>query len=157
MVKNPPAVWETWVWSVCWEDPLEKGMTTHLSSLTWRIPWTEEPGRRYSPRGHKELDMTEWLSLPFCVVVNKIKDGSILLFSHWAVSNFATPWTVALQAPLSVDFPRQEYWSGLSLPSLVRFPNARIRLVSAALSDGFLTTELPGKLLGVIFVTRILF
>ena len=39
------AVQETWVWSLDWEDPLEKGMTTHSSILAWSIPWTEEPGR----------------------------------------------------------------------------------------------------------------
>ena len=47
MVKNPPAmqeVQETWVQSLGWEDPLEEGMATHSSILTWRIPWTEEPG-----------------------------------------------------------------------------------------------------------------
>ena len=40
LVKNPPAVWETWVWSLGWEDPLEKGKSTHSSILAWRIPWT---------------------------------------------------------------------------------------------------------------------
>ena len=45
MVKNLPAVRETWVQSLGQEDPLEKGMTTHSSILAWRIPWTEEPGR----------------------------------------------------------------------------------------------------------------
>ena len=44
MVKNPPAMRETWVRSLGWEDPLEKGMATHSSILAWRIPWTEEPG-----------------------------------------------------------------------------------------------------------------
>ena len=38
MVKNPPAVWETWVQSLGWEDLLEKGMATHTSILAWRIP-----------------------------------------------------------------------------------------------------------------------
>ena len=38
MVKNPPAMWETWVQSLGWEDPLEEGMTTHSSILAWRIP-----------------------------------------------------------------------------------------------------------------------
>ena len=61
-VKNPPAVWETWIQSLGWEDPLEKGMATHSSILAWRIPWTEEPGG-YSPRGGEESDMTERLSL----------------------------------------------------------------------------------------------
>ena len=44
MVKNVPAMQETWVRSLDWEDPLEEGMATHSSILTWRIPWTEEPG-----------------------------------------------------------------------------------------------------------------
>ena len=44
MVKNLPAVWETWVRSLGWEDPVEEGMATHLSILAWRIPLTEEPG-----------------------------------------------------------------------------------------------------------------
>ena len=44
MVKNLPAMWETQVPSLGWEDPLEKGMATHSSILAWRILWTEEPG-----------------------------------------------------------------------------------------------------------------
>ena len=39
------AVWETWVQFLGWEDPLEKGMTTHFTILAWRIPWTEKSGR----------------------------------------------------------------------------------------------------------------
>ena len=48
MVKILPAVWETRVPSLGWEDPLEEGMATHSSILAWRIPWTEEPGRLHS-------------------------------------------------------------------------------------------------------------
>ena len=44
MVKRLPAMWETRVRSLGWEDPLEKEMTTHSSTLAWKIPWTEEPG-----------------------------------------------------------------------------------------------------------------
>ena len=40
LVKNPPAMQETWVQSLGWEDPLEKGKATHSSILAWRIPWT---------------------------------------------------------------------------------------------------------------------
>ena len=47
-VKNPPAMRETWVQSLGWEDPLEKGMVTYSSILAWRIPWTEDPGRLQS-------------------------------------------------------------------------------------------------------------
>ena len=51
-VKNLPAMWETWVWSLGWEDPLEEGMATHSNILAWRIPM----GRSlegYSPWGHR--------------------------------------------------------------------------------------------------------
>ena len=44
MVKNSPAMYETWVQTLGWEDPLEKRMATHSSILSWRIPWTEGPG-----------------------------------------------------------------------------------------------------------------
>ena len=63
MIKSLPAMQETWVRSLNREDPLEKEMATHSSILAWRIPWTEEPGRLYSPWGCKELDMTERLTL----------------------------------------------------------------------------------------------
>ena len=43
MVKNPPAMQETWVQCLGWEDPLEKGTATPSNTLAWRIPWTEEP------------------------------------------------------------------------------------------------------------------
>ena len=56
-VKNPLAMWETWVQSLGWEDPLEKGKATHSSILAWRIHG------RYSPWSHKESDTTEQLSL----------------------------------------------------------------------------------------------
>ena len=58
-VKNLNAIQETWVRSLGWEDPLEKGIATHCSIPAWRIPWTEEPGRLYSPWGLKESDTTE--------------------------------------------------------------------------------------------------
>ena len=48
VVKNLPAMQETRVWSLDWEDPLEKEMATHSSILAWRIPWTEDPGRLQS-------------------------------------------------------------------------------------------------------------
>ena len=57
-LKNRPAVRETWVGSLGWEDPLEKETAPHSSILAWKTPWTEEPGG-YSPCGRKESDMTE--------------------------------------------------------------------------------------------------
>ena len=62
MVKHLPAMQETQVWSLGWENPLEKEMATHSSILAWKIPWTEEPGRLNSPWCHKESDTTEQLT-----------------------------------------------------------------------------------------------
>ena len=61
MVKNPSAVWETWVRSLGREDPLEEEMATHSSILAWRIPRTEEPGGLQSV-GVTESDTTEQLT-----------------------------------------------------------------------------------------------
>ena len=58
MVKNLPAVQETWVQSLGGEDALKKEMATHSSILAWEIPWTEEPGGLQS-MGSQELDTTE--------------------------------------------------------------------------------------------------
>ena len=57
LVKNPPAMWETWVRSLGWEDPLEAGMATHSSMLAWEIPWTEEPG------GLQSMGSQSWIRL----------------------------------------------------------------------------------------------
>ena len=48
MVKRLSTTQETWVWSLGWEDPLEKEMAIHSSTIAWKIPWTEEPGRLQS-------------------------------------------------------------------------------------------------------------
>ena len=69
MVKNLPAMQETQVWSLGWEDPLQKGKATHSSILAWRIPWTEEPW------GHKESDTTEWWILS----LSKFSEGFLIL------------------------------------------------------------------------------
>ena len=53
MVKNLPAMQETLVQSLGWENPLEKGMATHSSIRAWRIPWTEEPGGLQSKGSHR--------------------------------------------------------------------------------------------------------
>ena len=64
MVKDLPALQEIWVQSLGQEDPLEKEMGTHSSTLAWKIPWTEEPGRLQS-LGSLESDTTERLHFHF--------------------------------------------------------------------------------------------
>ena len=53
MVKNLPAMQDTWLQSLSWDDPLEKGMATRFSVLAWRIPWTEAPGGLQSIGSHR--------------------------------------------------------------------------------------------------------
>ena len=62
MVKNLPAMWETWVLSLSWEDPLEKGKATHSSILAWRSPWTI----------HGVTKSRTWLSFSFARAINQI-------------------------------------------------------------------------------------
>ena len=69
-VNNTPAMWETWVRSLSWEDPLEKGTTIHSSILAWRSPWTEDPGR-YSPWGCR-VRWTEELSLSLSFTIDDL-------------------------------------------------------------------------------------
>ena len=69
------------------------------------------------------------------------------MFSRPVISDsFATPWTVVLQAPLSMGFPRQEYWSELPFPSPGDLPDPEIEPLSLALLDLFFTAKPPGKL-----------
>ena len=154
MVKNLPAMQETWVQSLGQEKPPEKGMATHSNILAWGIPWTEEPDGLQSMGlqriGHNwvtELNWTEllwnknflktsysnWPSLPqnrndleflyFLWQHIYLHDGCVLIsYSH--VPLFVNLWTVAHQAPLFMEFSRQEYWSRLSFPYPGNLPNA---------------------------------
>ena len=63
MVKNPPDNAKTWLRSLGQEDPLEKEMATHSSTLASKIPWTEKLGAGYYPWGRKESGMTERFTL----------------------------------------------------------------------------------------------
>ena len=81
-VKNLPAMWETWILSLGWEDHLKEGMDTHSSILAWRIPM--DRGAWQVPRGHKESEMTVRLRtaqniLPLiCIFILLIFEGLIL-------------------------------------------------------------------------------
>ena len=100
MVKNLPAMQETWVWSLGWEDPLEKGMTTHSNILAWRIPWTEKPGGLQS-MGGKELGTTEWLT-----------HMMLLCEGYFSVLSPIFPYV----------FLTRKRWALLWIPSWVTFP-----------------------------------
>ena len=107
-------------------------MATHSGILAWSSPWTEEPGRLQS-KGRTELDMTEATEQRVCVLS--------------CVQLLETPLTVARQAPLSMGFLRQEYWSGLPFPPPEDLPNPGIEPtspVSPALTGRLFTAGPPG-------------
>ena len=117
ILKNLPAMWETWVQSLGWKDPLEKGMATHSSILACKIPWTQRSlVGYYCPRGHKESDTMEWLTLlvfldcvykawwdyMFCLrciakkILNIDNQFSVLSYTVQILVNF--PWCKSLLA-----------------------------------------------------------
>ena len=72
MVKHLPTMRETWVRSLGQEDPLEKAMATHASTLAWRIPWTEDPGRLWSMGSHR-VGHDSVTSLSLSVSINEVE------------------------------------------------------------------------------------
>ena len=121
------------------KDPLEEGMATNSVILAWRLSWTEEPGRLQSirlQRVRKRLKrfsmclsssqdsgvrlpkrFTKDLCLKLSVTRSVRRTLRRFLCALSRVWLFVTPWTVAHQASLSMEFPRQEYWRGLPFPS----------------------------------------
>ena len=87
MVKRLPIMQETWVWSLAWEDPLEKAMATHSSILAWKIPWMEEPGRLHSMWSQR-------------------------VRHNWAtsLSLSMSQWGLCLEAP--ADYSKEAVWKG---------------------------------------------
>ena len=68
-VKRLPAMWETRVRSLGQEDPVEKEMATHSSTLTWKIPWTEEPGRLQSMGSQSRTRLSDFAFFRFSALV----------------------------------------------------------------------------------------
>ena len=99
----------------------------------------------------------QMISLKFSVKKMMLHLGFLLystvccLIAKLCLTLFATPWAVACQAPLSMWFPRQEYWSGLLFPSPRYFPDPGIEPASPELAGGFFTTgKLSKPLLGLL-------
>ena len=73
---------ETRVWFLSQEDTSEEEMATHSSILAWKIPWTEEPGRLYSPVGCKESDTTEWLSMHIYIYIYAYLNRKLYIYIY---------------------------------------------------------------------------
>ena len=120
------------------------------SVFSWQNSVSLWPASFFTPRPNLPvIPGISWLpTVAFKSPVNE-KD---IFFGCWVkllshVRLFATPWTVARQAPLSMEFSRQEYWSGLPFPSPGYLPNPRIEPGSPALQADALSSEPPGKVL----------
>ena len=89
-VKNLQAMQETWVWSLGWEDPLEKGMDTDSSILAWEIPWTEESGRIQS----MELQSVrhDWATNTFTTTYTYIQWNITPVIKRNKILSFAAIW-----------------------------------------------------------------
>ena len=91
---------ETWVWSLCWEDPLEESMTTHSSVLAWEIPWTEEPGRLHSKGSQKSgTGLSDWTTTSPLLTFEEVRNPSVQ-FSHSVVSDSLGPRGLQHARPL---------------------------------------------------------
>ena len=83
-VKSLPAMWETQVWSLGWEDLLEKEMATHSSILAWKIPWTKEPGGLQSTRSQRVWhDWATNTHQVYSIVIKKFTGYIPFILTHW--------------------------------------------------------------------------
>ena len=116
MVKCLPTMWETWVRSLGWEDPLEKEMATHSSTFAWKIPWMEKPGKlQFTGLQRVGHDWVTSLSLLcrtasdsvrivcVCVCVCVCAHARARSVSQ-SCPTLCNPWTAACQDPLPICF-----------------------------------------------------
>ena len=111
LVKNLPAMWETWIGSLCWEDPLEKGKATHSSILAWRIPWTvqsmgmQRVGHNWVTFTFFLLNILEGHCLNFVEITAKIYPFTVVYFS----------FSLFFMAVDCIEKKITLFWSGLAL------------------------------------------
>ena len=134
MANHLPAMWETWVWSLGQEDPLEKEMATHSSTLPWKIPWTEEPGR-LNPWDCKEPDTAEQLHwFTGCMVLQTISESKYIQRIH--ITQYQKKSTTQLNGEQSIwidIFPREAYrWpiDAYNMPVILQVFNKYYQLLN---------------------------
>ena len=156
--KNPPPMQETWVWSMAWEDPLEKGMATHSTIPAWRISWTEEPGRLQSMVwqrvGHDWATFTFThlflrCSLPLTRCTYSLtftKGNSFIIIclatyvhaeSLQSCLTLCDPMDCTLQVPPSMGFSEARILEWMPCPSPGDLSDPGIKPESSALAGGF--------------------
>ena len=150
--------YDTWVPSLGQEYPLKEGMATHPSIVTWRVPWTEKCGRLQSIGSHRvrhywrDLAGTRALGytssgikccIQLCPLLFVPKKVKLLC----PVRLFVISQTVDCQAPSSMGFSRQEYWSWLPFPAPGDFPNPGMDPGSPTLQTDSLPSQPKGPLI----------
>ena len=148
------------LWSVACQAPLSIGFSTQEY---WSGLPCPPPGDLLHPRIEPMSPMSPALARGFFITSTKARQKLLIIrkkiiyiyyitqkghccFSRLVMSDsFATPWTIAHQASLSMGFPKQEYWNGLPFPSPWALPDPGTEPTSLALAGGFFTTEPPGK------------
>ena len=125
-VKHLPAMQEMQVNHWVRKIPLEKEQAIHFSTLAWKIPWTEKPGR-LQPMQSQRIEH-EWTTSLSLWLILKLHGWVLRCFSH--VQLVVTPWTITHQVPLSMGFSQQEYWSRLSCPPPGNIPDPGIKHAS---------------------------
>ena len=118
MVKHLSTMWETWVQALGWENPLEKEMAIHSSTIAWKIPWTERSLAGCSPWGREESDMTERLHFHFslscigegngnplqCSCLENPRDGGAWWAAVYGVTQLDTTEVTQQQQQQQSDF-----------------------------------------------------
>jgi len=171
LVKNPPAMWETWVLSLGWEDPLEKGKGTHSSILAWRIPWAIHGFAKSWTRlsnfhcislhfklnnslltkcsFQKATENINSLHVP-CMCVCSVPQLCLTLSGLMDFRSLDSSDHGILQARILVWVVISYSWK------LSQYRDQIVSLVSPALAGGFFTMVPPGKLLAFIIVFHFL-
>ena len=134
LVKNLPAMQETQVWSLGWEDALEESMATHSNTLAWRIPWTEEPGRLQSMGSQSRTWLSDFTFFSFshpCVTTGK----TIALTIQTFVSKVMSLGVTLLSRFVIALLPRSKCLliSWLQSPSAVVLEPKKIKSVTVSI------------------------
>ena len=107
LVKNPPAVRETWVLSLGQQDPLEKGMAIHSSILAWRIPWTEEPSGLQSMGSQRvghDWSTNTFTFFPWIILIVHWQPFVIMTEELWEISKCSNHQSLKAKAQMIIQF-----------------------------------------------------
>ena len=147
MVKRLSTMWETWVRSLGQEDPLEKEMASHPSTLAQKIPWTEEPGAVCCPWGPKESDTTERL------LFLSLKDGAIKMLHSiyhqiWKTQQWPEDWKRSILISIPKKSSTKECANHQTIALISHASKVMLKTMPARV-EHYVNQELPDVQAGV--------